>query len=316
MRKLIYYLPSVALIIFGSCLEIYWYYYRFISDGIHVAVAWLAGIVLNIFLIVLTRLPKKIPTMALIISMVAYSVFCTSAGQAYNLEQVRMAQEESRSQQADAERERDRIRQTIELLNKRYDLIEVQKNNTITEFEDRYEWKNTLAKAEEDQRAIQGDITRYRAELADLYDAYEVQPPDIYNYYGALFGWSPQFLQTVLQMLLSGFIALMAPVGVAIWPKKRDIKSRRPRAKKPPTITRDKVERWVNINWIGIRRGTSGKILARETFDEFISNRGEQFSRAMYDAILEKAKSSGVVASDGSVGEIDEKKAVNSIINS
>jgi hypothetical protein len=117
-------------------------------------------------------------------------------------------------------------------------------------------------------------------------------------------------------MLLSGFIALMAPVGVAIWPKKRTAKRRKNYVKRRINITRDKVERWVNINWIGIRRGTSGKILARETFDEFINNRGEQFSRAMYDAILEKAKVSGVVASDGSVGEIDEKKAVNSIINS
>jgi hypothetical protein len=312
MLNLIYYLPSLALIIFGSSLEIYWYYYRFISDGINPAIAWLAGIVLNLFLIVLTRLPKKIPTMFLIVSMVAYSIFCTSAGQAYNLEQVRMTQEESRSQQEDAERERDRIRQTIDLLNKRYDLIENQKNELITKFEDRYEWKNTLATAENDQRDIQKDIMMYRSELSALYNEYEVQPPDIYNYYGGLFNWSPQFLQTVLQMMLSGFIALMAPAGVSIWPKK---KKKRNTEQKKNTITKEKIERWVNINWIGIRRGTSNKILARRTFDEFMNNRQESFDPKLYDYIFNRAIKSGVINSDRSVTETDEKKAVNSIIS-
>jgi hypothetical protein len=69
------------------------------------------------------------------------------------------------------------------------------------------------------------------------------------------------------------------------------------------------VDTWVFISWYGKRAGRSTKIVDRETFGQFIKNKGTTFSDRRYRIILEAAQAGGVVAQDGEILIADEGEA-------
>jgi len=82
MNKL---LPSLFLIVVGNFLEIYYYSYRFTNDNIPLWLAIVIGIGLTGLLTIATAYRKKPTAWILISTLIAYSIFATSAGQAFSL---------------------------------------------------------------------------------------------------------------------------------------------------------------------------------------------------------------------------------------
>jgi uncharacterized protein YhaN len=343
MKKYLKYLPPAVLILFGSTLEIYYYWYRFTGDGIHSVFALISGFVLTVFLIVVAQY-KQTGARFLAGILIAYSIFCTSAGQAYSLEQVRMSQAVARAQDANAARERESIEKTVESLRDQWDQIESQKRGSVETLEDRFEWKNTLAIAEAEQKNIMDDIAGYNQQLAGLYARENILPPDIYEYYEGVFEIPAWLLQVILQMLLSGFIALMAPIGVAIWPKiiqaeKKRIRKRpaaklaaeleinelapeitepapqpEPEPEIAPAISAEKVRRWVQINYMSISTGRSNKIIAPETFKTYTQQQGENEIVEIHERLRSLAVKNGIIDHDGTVIESRASRAADKLI--
>lgn len=311
-EKLLQYKPfilPVLLIIFGWVLEIYYYWWRYTSDGIDSWVSLVSGIALTLFLSILTKFWKINPKFFVTIGvfLIVYSVFCTSAGQSYSLQLIQQENEREIAKLEDTRREANRIDNTILSLQNRYDLIEEQKNEFITTFDDRYSWKNTLQTAEDSQRAIQSDILNYRAQKEQLIDSVEIKPPDIYTYYSGLFGLDNKWLQFILQTLLSLFIAVMAPVGILIWPVKQKI--RKPYVKQKQTW-KDFIEPWVEINWTAVRANrTNPTIIPRQGFFDHARKHNYNFTDDIYDKIHARAIEENVV--DGAqIILYDEKEAI------
>lgn len=311
-EKLLQFKPfilPVLLIIFGWILEIYYYWWRYTSDGIDSWISLISGIALTLFLSILTKFWKVNPGFFVTIGavLIVYSVFCTSAGQSYSLQLIQQENEQELAKQEDSRREADRIDNTIKSLQERYDLIESQKNEFITTFDDRYNWKNTLQTAEDSQIAIQNEILSYRSQKEELIDSVAVRPPDIYTYYSKLFKIDNQWLQFALQTLLSLFIAVMAPVGILIWPIKT--KQRRTYTKKKQTW-KDFIDPWVEINWTAVRAGrVNPTIIPRQGFFDHAKKHNYNFTDDIYDRIHAKAIEKKIV--DGAqIILYDEKEAV------
>jgi hypothetical protein len=315
---------SIALIVAGSFLEIYYYAYRFTSDGIQIWLAVTIGVALTLLLSLAVFQRKQKWAIWIIIPVALYSIFATSAGQAFSLGEVLRAEAtiEARSRYvldeiADAEKQIAWIDSEIERLSREIDA-------TTNSLEERYEWKNTLAKAE----ARQDELSQQRRELAmrltelrgsaQEHESVEKRSRNIYIFYGDMLNWSEEWLQFFLQTILSAFIAVMAPIGIMTYPKsieEKAIDDSEPISEPVERLPRNDVEKWIRINWIGIRTGRSKKILGQNTYVEFLNNRGEKFNQAHYDKLLETAKRARVIADDRRIIEKDEKNALKMMIS-
>jgi hypothetical protein len=238
VKKYIKYIPAGSLILFGYFTEVFWYRFRFVSDGNSNAVAIAQGIALTIFLSVSVVIKNKVAKFALITGLVIYSVIATAAGQSYSLELVRLQSIREIQEQEQAQMKYDDLQSTIDINRREWTQLQEQKSSLS--FEDQYEWKNTLARVNERIAELDTIIQQAQDEQIALIKDSDIKPDDVYTYYGDIIGVNPDVIQTILQLALSLFIALMAPVGIAIWPRST------PAEETKETINRTKLLEFVN----------------------------------------------------------------------
>ncbi len=270
-------LPPIFLIIVGNFLEIYYYSFRFTNDSIPLWLAIIIGIGLTGLLTIATAFRKKPASWFLIITLVAYSIFATSAGQAFSLVtgQEQKAAKVNNAQIGKLEDEKTRKES-------RYQKIADMVDQSIETFEDAWTWRNTTARYEKDLKELDTEISDIENQIRSMMNP-EIgeDETNIYYFYSRLFGWDRKWLQFWLQTILSAFIAFMAPFGIIILPVKR-------RRRQSPDY-KPYIEKWVSYNWIGIRTGKSDYILSKAAFMDFSRSKGDRFTDTMYRVILKAA---------------------------
>lgn len=211
--------PLLFLLVgLGIVLEVYFYYFRFVSDGTNQLIAIIASIALTGFLLVASQHWAKPIGKALTISLAVYSVIATSSGQAYSLAELETQSKVAEVQREVAEGRRRTIENTIEALQSDLERIDQSIGATVNSLEDRFEWKNTLATAEEQRAETIAEIDRQSQALLDLSATAGAQytTPNVYVYYSELLGIPARSIALVLQTMFSVFIAALAPFTLAV----------------------------------------------------------------------------------------------------
>lgn len=294
----------ICLVALGWFLEVFWYYWRFIQDGTPAWVSMTEGVALTLFLSVVAYARTKQPdryTAALFFAICAYSIFCTSGGQAYNLNTKlnaadAISTEQQQQQRKDAIRAESIDRQ-IARLESDLDTVRQQLGGVAT-IEDRAVWRTTVKAAEEQQSEIIAQIEAFEIEkmALDYVDTERDQRTEnIYQYYSALIGWSADTLQIILQTLFSAFIAFMAPFGIAALAHRQTPEpAPKKRKRAPKTIKCADVERLVDVTWSQITAGRGDKIVPREVFMDYMAKHGG-FAIWKYDRISRAMAREGII---------------------
>jgi len=287
-----YILPT-SLIALGAFLEVYYYFWRFNQDGIPWALAAISGLALTAFLI---GLSQKGPRW-LYLLVIVFSVINTSSGQHAALG------EEGRRQATEAVRAKGQS-QTIADLERERDAI-LKAPVTVTNSlwaRDRYQEASKSMEAEkqaQDARlaVIQGKLEAMRLETV------AVTPREtVYQYYSRVSGVPADWIEILLQTLLSVFFALMAPVGMKMWPKVEGV----------VIDWEPLVGFWWDASMVSWKAG-KGMMTSRDMVLGYAKKKGIGIDDHRYGVILKAAESGGVVK-DLVPLELDRDKAVKKIM--
>jgi len=293
---------NVALIIAGWFLEIFWYYFRFIQDGTGPEIAIIEGLALTLFLSVVAYARTVNPgwyKTAMFLLLCAYSIFCTSGGQAYNLNVKLNESTTANIEQTQAQRKA-QIR--VESIDRQISGMETDLQSIrdqlqgIASIEDRGLWRTTVAAAEVQQTDILERMEALELEKMSL-DYIEVattrRDENIYSYYGKLFNWSADWLQIILQTTFSLFICLMAPFGITALTT-GTTRAKPERQAVDHSDWEDEVEQFVHVSWMQIRSAKGDSIIPREVFLKHMESHGG-FSTYKYREIKKAAIKANVV---------------------
>ena len=154
---------SILLIACGSFLEIWYYFARFHAEGTSATISIIQGIALTSLLIGLFILRGKQLVWFLIIPLAAYSIFNTAAGQRQSL----TMKSESQVLNINTQKIED-LENSINRKTKRYNDIQTMVNNTVTDLETMWEWKNSTAKYENEMDLIDSEIEDIRLSISEL----------------------------------------------------------------------------------------------------------------------------------------------------
>ncbi len=309
---------AILLIIFGSFLEIYYYAYRFTNDGIETWLSIIIGITLTLLLClaILNRNKKHIPL--LIITLIIYSILATSAGQSFSLSLFQKEDIQEDIQEEYRQDEIEEIKYRIEQIDEKYSQIQSGINETAQTLHDRGVYRTALEKAEnqqlllnEERSQLQGRLTELRQE-AISYEGIEERKTNIYEFYNRLTFITESWLQFFFQTWLSIFIAIMAPLGITTL---QDIKPKKEEEQEPRQTWIKLIEKWVHINYFGIRSKKSRNILSETNFFEYTKSHGKEFSKRNYNKIKNIAIKTKCINSSGMIINNNEAEVIGWIVN-
>lgn len=280
----------VALILLGSSLEVWYYVSRYRSEGAGLAIAVVQGVALTLLLMGLFRLRKSRAAWLLIVPLAVYSVVNTAAGQREALVAAEVAEvaEVNDAQIADLERQRDRKLA-------RYAQVEALLAESVQSFEDAWHWRNTTERYEAELDGLDGELAAIEDEILALRSPTADQGDlgDLYRFYSELTGVAPRWLQFLLQVAFSLFIAVMAPVGILLLPA--PAKQMRPPPRPPePSVPRETVGVWVQANWQGNRE----RLLSSGRLVSWAKSNGYSLTEQSYASIARAAQAAGVIDGD------------------
>ena len=316
----------IILITFGSFLEIYFYYFRFINDGIEKKLSIIIGVSLTLFLSLLMLKRDRPSIWALIIPLAIYSVICTSAGQSFSLSELQNEQITEVVQSENTEQQINEYLSEIEILNK--DLEQLTKQISVSTTWERNKYSAAVEAVQERQdnlrtekRDLQEKINALR-QSQTITSEHKKESTNIYQFYKNLFGFNSGILQFFLQTLLSFFIAAMAPFAIIlITSKKPEPKTPEPIIKPKPSFNYDPyIEKWVEISWIPYRKKTSKALVNRKAFVDWMRQRYKSkkepllFTEQIYDKIFKCALQNNIVDKNAIIIYNEDEKKIISII--
>lgn len=320
MKKLF----SAALISIGSFLEIFFYYWRFKQEGIP---AWLSVIIGSSLTLLLTASVYQRRykwAIFIIIPLSLYSVFATSAGQAFSLNE-KIKDEEQAS--VDAENNNENIKEIenqITEINEEIFMIQAAMKKTVDSLENAWDYRGTLERSQkridilrEDRKQLTEDLKTMR-EKSTTHEKVKTRANNIYTFYADMIHFSDYWLQFILQTILSAFIAIMSPIGLILYnsdgkeTEKEIIKPvqkySQKRNKNIPKVSKEKIDQWVFINWYGIRCDKSRYIIPEKSYINYFKRNKMQFDKKFYDKILEKAQALQFIDDNRIIIEKNEEK--------
>ena len=263
-------LSAAILIILGSFTEIYFYVYRYTAEGSPLWLSIIIGAALTIFLAVLTMMLKAsrwylLPALAL----GAYSVMMTAFGQRAALGIIIEEQSEHTAQQAITVDAITDYRVNIQRLNREEaQLLSSTEGLTLR---DRANFRTYGIAPIEERKAAIAEERRYWQALIDAerselttHETVERTELNVYAFYASVIGGRQESIQIFLQVVLSVFIALMAPAGIIMLlgsrPKPKPRAKAKPKKMPDPEYARQ-VKQWAFISWVGIRAGRHARLM-------------------------------------------------------
>jgi hypothetical protein len=311
---------SIAMVALGSTLEIYYYVMRFLQDGTTVLISSIIAAALNLLLsMAVYKSEKSKKWYTLIIVLGAYSVLATSAGQTFSL----LNREAAGTMQVEISKNEELIseyKSDIAALDRERNTLSAQLEGIQT-IEQRYEFKETVKKAEQRLDEIKKDKIRLQSlidsttQKSNAAAKEGVRATSIYDFYGSMKKWTgTDWIKFIFHTVLSGFIAIMAPVGVLTWPKKTEIKKEVVEVvAKKKKVSMDQIKQFVGMSWYRVRQKTSEFMLPRETFFDFMKRQGYEYPEDIYDEIESAAKRIGVIGPRGEILEKNEPAAYSKL---
>lgn len=310
---------SIFLISIGSFLEIYYYAFRFTGDGIPSWLAIIIGIALTLLLSIAVINRKKKWSLFIIIPIAAYSILCTSAGQSFSLSEERNQQTEIIVSELNKQDQIKEYQNDIELLNK--ELESLLNVSTVSDINERWRFEGVINRTEQRQQEIREEKKLLQEKINELRttqiirEDVQKETTDIYKFYNKLFNINAGWLQFILQTLLSGFIAIMSPLGIITIQQKKEKRIYIKKKKIIKNFTLDQLKIWVRKNWIGIRSQKSNKILPKKSFLNHMNDMNINFPDTIYNLIFNKAIKAKVINQDGFINEKNEQLAEKRILD-
>ena len=184
---------AIALILLGTPLEAYYYWYSFTQEGVPNVIAVLAATTLILLLSVavyLTEINK--PWWLLSTAVAMFSVVSTSAGQDFAFLDIRNKEQRFLEEKSWAKEDYERILTEISKLNEEYDSYIKELDSSISSLEDRYEWTNTsstVEKLKQDNRRKKVEQEIKLQEARDKMVSVKIGiNTGLYEYYASLLG--------------------------------------------------------------------------------------------------------------------------------
>lgn len=264
---------GITLLILGSFLEVYYYVWKYTSEGDHILLGISKGIALTLltmaFAILIVKYKKNILFYIGIVLSIAYSIFCTSSGQAtsyaskYNKEKSSLVMKQTQSEE--------KVIQKEQLLKDIGDLKDKKKakenQRDSISMQDRKSWRFVGFDSEGDAnyestesevfKTLNEEIASYENQIKEKELLYENINPEIivleketdsYQILSNMTGLNVVLIQYILQSMFSLFAAIMAPVGIKLC-QKDDIK----------VIERKIEQRLPEIKPVDIKKKTESK---------------------------------------------------------
>ena len=107
----------IILVILGSFLEIYYYYFRFSVDGVNIIVSIIIAVALTVLLTLVSIYYSRKIAWFLLIPLAIYSIITTSSGQSFSLGIVRDENTAELAQELNRNDEINEFKMEIEILN-------------------------------------------------------------------------------------------------------------------------------------------------------------------------------------------------------
>lgn len=310
---------SIALITIGSYLEIQFYIWRFEQEGLALWLCAIIGIALTLFLSIAVLNRDKAKIKILILCLIIYSVLATSAGQSFSLSQKQNIDIEQEVHEIYIQEDIDDIELQIQRLDNKYDQIQKGIEETAQTLHDRGLYRTAIQTAEKEQENIYTEREKLRTELTELkanaitHEEIEQHKTGIYQFYEELTGNTipEKWIQFIFQTILSIFIAIMAPLGIiTIQTLKKEPEKKE---ENKPNRWNKLIEKWVQINWMGIRTGQSNRILAKKAFLTYINKKSNIMTDKEYNYIYKLALKTGCI-NKTNVIQKNEQESANAII--
>ena len=299
---------ACLLILAGSFLEILYIYYRYKSDGIFLPVCIIIGVGLNIFLMLAVYEKRK----GLAAALIFFSILNTTSGQTLsmlkmeNTEKKTVIADESGNQIARYKKDIAQLDTEIQAINKRL--------NGFATMEEKAEYKNNVR---EDEAALEKKrIEKARLETLitdtakvikeDAEDS--VKATSVYTFYGSIPRWKlKDWITFILHTILSFFISIMAPFGIATLEKvtkeEREAKESEVAQVSDNSYT---LEDWVRWMWRGerLKKPVMSSLYAMEEF-AYIS--AKKWDAEKHTAYMDKAIRLQLIDAKGNlVVKVDE----------
>jgi hypothetical protein len=321
----------ITLILLGSFLEIYYYTWKYTSEGESIWLSVIKGAALTILTIGLALLLRKHWGFYILISLsIAYSIFCTSSGQAtayagrYNSQQAVITTQQTDYERAEEERatllsdiqslkeqkrEKEQARDDIPISSRTY----WQFVGFDSEGDARYQ------KAESEVfKTLNEEIQSYEQQIQEAQkrlDNLEVpqvviqeKETDSYAILHDMTGLSEVTWQYILQSMFSLFAAVMAPIGISMFsiPEKKE--------KKKSIDIEPFVRFWVKWSWYGYRNGKGPALLPQDVFMKHAEKKMPGFTPEIYDRIKKAAFISNVIDTNWQACYNEEEKVIQKIL--
>lgn len=306
----------IAIIILGSFLDIYFYAFRFVGDGMFLPIAIATAIALEILLaFAVYNAHASRWFVAVAVSVSLYATVQTSAGQTFAL-----LSYTAKTGEAVADVGKSRIvseaEKNLDRLSIEADAISKQLT-TLSSMEDRANYSGTIrnatirldaiSKERQDNMKIVSDAT---AEKSTSEKAI-VKDMSVYDFYASMPRWAGlEWLKFIFHTILSAFIALMTPIGILTWNKKGEII----RLKKIKASKED-VERFVFISWYKIRGKTGSKILSEVAYNDLMQRNAHTVTIGVYQELQKRCIELGIIKDDGEAVVTDEKEVVHKLMS-
>lgn len=324
--KIINNIYPALLILLGSFLEIYFYYKRFVQDGVNNYVSCIIAVALTILLTILARYYKTKIIYFLIIPLALFSVFTTSAGQAFSLSVERNKTIETSVGQLNIQDQIEEYKNDIAMINQ--SLKNLQNVTAAEDKKDQWKYSGVIKSGVAREKELKKEKVILQEKLNNLRDSQTVrtetvkEETDIYKFYNGLFGISPKWLQFILQTILSFFIAVMSPIGIIILTTKKGGEE----VIFKPKIGRERIGRFVSVSFafhkIGDKAGKkANRILTEGEFFDVVSSRIKQgkkealFTKSEYKYLRKLLMKNNIVDNSGKLLYTDSDKVVDILDN-
>jgi hypothetical protein len=235
---------GIFLLILGSFLEVFYYVQKYNSDGDHILLSISKGIALTLltmaFALLIARYKKNAWFYIGIVLSIAYSIFCTSSGQAtsyaskYNKEKSVVMMSQRKSEEMEFRKES--LLRDIEDLREKKKTKEDQRDSIP--LQERKVWRFVGRDSEGDAnyesaesevfKTLNNEIESYENQIKEKELLYENLNPEIivseketdsYQILSDMTGLNVVLIQYILQSMFSLFAAVMAPVGLKLCQK-------------------------------------------------------------------------------------------------
>lgn len=205
------------------------------------------------------------------------------------------------------------IERTSKEVSRLDDILEKNPNDTNTYWA-RYRENEDLKKQESERDILNAEIEKLLTGGSVTQEKKEERTFD--QWFAGLINWSPDSVKMFLYLILPIFITIIAPLGIYFSLGLYENTEIKKRIKKQPVQRKQNlkkyIEIWVQYNWMALKNGYN-KIIPKNTFIEFMKNKGIEFDASAYDDVYRLSEKTGCTK-DGIIIELNDAESIKKML--